>query len=57
MKQPKRVTTRGMRRSKALGADDPRNRREAAERFDPLAEAKAKELEERLKRLENTNGI
>ena len=57
MKQPKRVTTRGMRRSKALGGDDPRIRREAAERFDPMAEAKAKELEARLKRLEENNGI
>ena len=56
MKQPKRVTTRGMRRSRALGADDPRNRREPAERFDPKAEDDKKELEARLKRLEEEIG-
>lgn len=53
MKQPKKVTTRGSRRSLALGADDPRHRREPAERYDPRAEQEKKELEARIKRLED----
>lgn len=56
MKQPKKVTTRGARRSLALGATDPRHRREPSERYDPKAEADKKELEARLKRLEEANG-
>ncbi len=55
MTQPKRVTKRGMRRSITLGSDDPRNRREPAERFDPKAEEDKKELEARLKALEDSN--
>ena len=56
MKQPKKVTTRGARRSLALGANDPRNRREPSERFNPKAAAEKKELEARITRLEEANG-
>jgi len=55
-KQPKRVVTRGMRRSLALGDQDPRNRREPSERYNPRAEEEKKALEARIKRLEEANG-
>lgn len=52
MTNSKRVTLRGSRRSKLLGARDPRIRRAAQESWDPQADRKAKEIEARLKKLE-----
>ncbi len=54
MKQPKRVNKRGSRRSILLGGNDPRHRRDPAGRVDPRADEKAKELEARLKKLEES---
>ncbi len=53
MSKEKQVNNRGSRRSVLLGENDPRIRRDAQRRMDPKAARKAKDLEERIKKLED----